>query len=274
MSVQVLQVPLDDLLHSKSPTLISLATLWINILLRKVVKIKHWSWAYALCILNNEAANVTFDELFRESIQSSQNDIATLVFSNVLQNESLQDELSNFLKIIAQECLREGTIQLLHKLRNLNLTVSSGVLDSSELKFEFESLMKGSYEKVLQVYTTPDSPDDPPHLIARLTISTDETGTTAYLRNDKTKGIQSTDATPRHLTPTMDSGVTPHHFTRTSDTLANPVSETWIDNPPSRTHTIREECEEAQLYFQELAIARADPSGYWSLVRFIKESQN
>ena len=253
MSVQVLQVPLDDLLHSKSPTLISLATLWINILLRKVVKIKHWSWAYALCILNNEAANVTFDELFRESIQSSQNDIATLVFSNVLQNESLQDELSNFLKIIAQKCLREGTIQLLHKLRNFNLTVSSGVLDSSELKFELESLMKGSYEEVLQVYTTPDSPDDPPHLTARLTVSTDETGTTAYLGNDKTKGIQSTDATPGHLTPTMDSGATPHHFTQTPDTLANPVSETWIDNSPSRTHTIREECEEAQLYFQELA---------------------
>ena len=107
-------------------------------------------------------------------------------------------------------------------------------------------------DDLLQVYTTPDSPDDPPHLTARLTISTDETGTTAYLRNDNTKGIQSTDATPRHLTPTMDSGATPHHFTQTPDTVANPVSETWIDNSPS-THTIREECEEAQLYFQELA---------------------
>ena len=122
MSVQVLQVPLDDLLHSKSPTLISLATLWINILLQKVVKTKPWSWAYALRILNNEAANVTFDELFSESIQSSQSDIATLAFSSVLQNESLQDELSNFLKTIAQKCLREGTLQLLHKLSNFNLT--------------------------------------------------------------------------------------------------------------------------------------------------------
>ena len=302
-------MPLDDMLHSKSPTLISLATLWINVLLQKVVKIKQWSWAYALCILNNEAANVTFDELFRESIQSSQSDIATLVFSNVLQNESLQDELSNFLKNIAQKCLREGTLQLLHKLRNLNLTVSSGVLDGSQLKFEFESLMKGSYDRVLQVYTTPDSPDHPPHLTACLTISTDvsdETGTTAYLkneRNDKTKDIQSTDAIPHHLTPTldtgamphhltptmdtgamphhltptmdtgamphhltptMDTGATPHHFTQTPDALVPvqklhsfaPVSETsktWIDSSPSRTHTIHEECEEAQLYFQELA---------------------
>ena len=249
MSAQVLQVPLDDLLHSKSPTLISLATLWINILLQKVVKTKPWSWAYALHILNNEAANVTFDELFSESIQSSQSDIAALAFSSVLQNESLQDELSNFLKTIAQKCLREGTLQLLHKLSNFNLTASSDVLDSSQLKFEFESLMKGSYERVVQVYTAPENPGDPPHLTACLTFSndvSDMTGTTAYLKNDKkTKGIPSTDAMPYNLTPTMNTGATPHHFTQTPDTL--------VQSETSETCTIREECEEAQLYFQELA---------------------
>ena len=252
MSAQVLQVPLDDLLHSKSPTLISLATLWINNLLQKVVKTKPLSWAYALRILNNEAANVTFDELFSESIQSSQSDIATLVFSSVLQNELLQDELSNFLKTIAQKCLRElGTLQLFHKLSNFNLTASSDVLDSSQLKFEFESLVKGSYERVVQVYTAPENPGDPPHLTACLTFSNDAsdmTGTTAYLknkRNDKTKDIQSTAAIPYHLTPTVNTGATPHHFTQTPDAL--------VQSETSETCTIREECEEAQLYFQELA---------------------
>ena len=98
MFVQVLFItlPLDDMLPRKSPTLISLATLWVNILLRKTVRIKQWSWAYVLHILNNEATNVTFDELFEESVRSSQGDITTQVFLSVLQNELLQSELLTF----------------------------------------------------------------------------------------------------------------------------------------------------------------------------------
>ena len=78
--------------------------------------------------------------------------------------------------------------------------------------------------------------------------ASDMTGTTAYLknkRNDKTKDIQSTDAIPYHLTPTVNTGATPHHFTQTPDAL--------VQSETSETCTIREECEEAQLYFQELA---------------------
>ena len=176
MFVQVLFVglPLDDLLLSRSPTLISLATLWVNILLRKAVRIKHWSWAYVLHVLNNEPANVTFDELFRETIQCSREDIATQVFLSVLQNESLQSVFFDFLRKFAQTCITKGGTLLLHKLKNLKLTVSSCVMESSEMKVEFESFIRGEYERVLLECTTPDSSGEPPHLTANLTILLDD----------------------------------------------------------------------------------------------------
>ena len=121
----LVRIPLDDLLPNKSPTLISLATLWVNVLLRKAVKIKHWHWAYVLHILNNEAANVTFDELFKETIQCSRKDIPAQVFLSVLQNESHEDELSNFLREFAQKLIAKGDGIKLHKVKNLALTVSS-----------------------------------------------------------------------------------------------------------------------------------------------------
>ena len=159
------EVPLNYLLPSKS-TLISLATLWVNILLRKVVKIKPLSWAYVLHILNGEAASITFDELFKMSIQSSREDVTTQVFSSVLQNESLQNELFSFLKAFAQICIaKEGVLQVQH----LELTISSDIMEISGLRIEFESLMKGEYERVLKVHTTPDSSEGPPHLTVYLT---------------------------------------------------------------------------------------------------------
>ena len=176
MFVQVLLVtlPLDDLLPNKSPTLISLATLWVNILLGKAVRMKRWSWAFILHIFNNEAANVTFDELFRESILYSQENVTTQVFLSVLQNELLQDELSNFLGEFAQKYIAKSSALQLHKLKNLKLTVSSSVMESSELRFEFESFTSGDYERLLQVCTTPDSSDEPPHLTAYFTILLDD----------------------------------------------------------------------------------------------------
>ena len=168
-------LPLNDLLPSKSPTLISLTTLWVNLLLRKAVKIKQWSWAYVLHILNNEAASITFDELSRESIRCSQGNITTQVFLSVLQNELLQDELSNFLKQFAQKLIVKGDAIQLHKVKNLALTVSSSVMKSSELRFELDSFMSGDYERVLQVCTTPDSSNEPHHLTAYLTVLLDDT---------------------------------------------------------------------------------------------------
>ena len=152
------EVPLNYLLPSKS-TLISLTTLWVNILLQKVVKIKHLSWSYVLRILNGEAASLTFDELFKMSVQSSREDVATQVFSSVLQNESLQHELFNFLKAFAQICIAKGGML---PLQHLELTISSDIMETSGLRIEFESLMKGEYERVLKVYTTPDSSGGPP----------------------------------------------------------------------------------------------------------------
>ena len=177
MFIQVLlvRIPLDDLLASKSPTLISLTTLWVNILLRKAVRIKHWSWAYVLHILNNEAASITFEELFRESIHYSQGDITTQVFLSILRNELLQDELCNFLREFAQKCVAKGGVLQLHKLKILKLTVSSSVMENSELRFELDSFTSGGYERVLQVCTTQDSSDEPPHLTAYLNILLDDT---------------------------------------------------------------------------------------------------
>ena len=121
------EVPLNHLPPSKS-TLLSLATLWVNILLRKAVKIKHLSWTYVLRILNGEAASITFDELFKMSIQSSREDVATQVFSSVLQNESLQHELFNFLKTFAKICIAKvGVLPLQH----LELTISSDIMETS-----------------------------------------------------------------------------------------------------------------------------------------------
>ena len=131
---------------------------------------KHWSWAYVLCVLNNEAANITFDELFNESIQSSCGDATTRVFSCVLQNKSLQAELSNFLKELAQKCVAKGDALQLHKVKNLKLIISSCVMENLELKVDFESFMSGGYESMLKAHTTPDSSGDPPHLTAYLTI--------------------------------------------------------------------------------------------------------
>ena len=165
------QLPLDDLVPSKSPTLISLATLWVNLLLRKTVRMKHWSWAYVLHILNNEAANVTFDELFRESTHCSQGDICTQVFVSILQNEASQDKLSNFLKEFVQKCVAKGSASELHKLE---IIVSYGVMENSELKIEFQSFVKGFCERV-QMCTTPDSSGEPPHLTAYLTVLLDDT---------------------------------------------------------------------------------------------------
>ena len=135
---------------------------------------KHWPWAYVLHILNNEAASVTFDELFKESIHCSQGDMTTQVFLSVLQNESLQDELSNFLREFAQKLVAKGDAIQLHKLKNLGLTVSSSVMESSELRVEFESFTRGGYERVLRECTTPDNSDEPPHLTAYLTILLDD----------------------------------------------------------------------------------------------------
>ena len=174
VQVVLVRMPLDDLLSNKSPTLISLATLWVSVLLRKAVRIKHWSWAYVLHILNNEAADITFNELFRESIHCSQGDITTHVFLSVLQNELLQDELVNFLREFAQNCVaKRGALQL-HKLQDLKMRISYGVMESSELRFEFDSFTRGGYERVLQECTTPDSSDEPPHLTAYLTILLDD----------------------------------------------------------------------------------------------------
>ena len=136
---------------------------------------KHWSWAYVLHILNNEAASITFDELFEESVRSSQGDLTTQVFLSVLQNELLQDELSNFLKEFARRCVAKGSDLQLQKLKNLKLTVSSSVMESSELKVEFESFTRGGYERVLQVCTTQDNSDEPPQLTAYFTILLDDT---------------------------------------------------------------------------------------------------
>ena len=158
------------LLHSNSATLISLATLWVNILLRKVVKMNHYSWNYVLRILNNEAASITLDELLKMSIQSSREDIVTQVFSSVLQNESLQDELFNFLKAFAEMCLVKGGVL---PLQDLGFTVSSGIMETSGLKADFESLVKGEYERVLNAHTTPDSLGEPAHLTAHLTVLAD-----------------------------------------------------------------------------------------------------
>ena len=184
----LISIPLDDLLPSKSPTLISLATLWVNILLRKAVRIKHWTWAYVLHILNNEAASITFDELFGESIRYSQGDLTTQVFLSVLQNELLQDELFNFLKQLAQKCVAEGGVLQLHKLKNLELTVSSTVMENSELKLELDSFMSGGYGRVLQVCTTPDSSDELPHLTAYLTVLLDETDVSERLPTGSSGG--------------------------------------------------------------------------------------
>ena len=139
------------------------------------MRIKHWSWAYVLHILNNEAASITFDELFRESVRYSQGDITTQVFLSILQNELLQDELVNFLKQFAQKLIAKGDAIQLHKVKNLRLTVSSSVMESSELGFELESFTRGDYERVLQVCTTPDSSGEPPHLTAYLTVLLDDT---------------------------------------------------------------------------------------------------
>ena len=135
---------------------------------------KHWSWAYVLHILNNEAASVTFDELFRESIQYSQGDMSTQVFLSVLQNELLQDELFNFLKVLAQKCVAKGGALQLHKLKNLELTVPSCFMENSELKLEFELFMSGGFEQALQECTTPESSDESPQLTAYLTILLDD----------------------------------------------------------------------------------------------------
>ena len=172
MFVQVLHVelPLDDLLSNKSPILISLATLWVNVLLQKAVRIKHWSWAYVLHFLDNETNSKICDELFRESVQCSQRATATQVFSTVLQNESLQDELSNFLKKIAQRCVTRIDALQLHKVKNLKLTVSTCVMERSGLKVEFDSFVKGGFERLLKMCTTPDDSSEPPHLKAYLTI--------------------------------------------------------------------------------------------------------
>ena len=176
MFVQVLLVvlPLNDLLSNKSPTLISLATLWVSVLLRKAVRIKHWSWAYVIRILNNEAASITFDELFGESIHCSQGDITTHVFLSVLQNELLQHELFNFLREFAENCVAKRGALGLHKLQDLKIMISYGVMESSELRIEFESFTRGGYERVLQECTIPDSSDEPPHLTAYLTILLDD----------------------------------------------------------------------------------------------------
>ena len=190
MFVQVLFItlPLDDLLPRKSPTLISLATLWVNVLLRKAVRIKQWSWAYVLHILNNEAASMTVNELFQESIHCSQGDITTQVFLSVLQNELLQDELFNFLKEFAQKLIAKGDAIQLQKVKNLRLTVSSSVMESSELRFELDSFTRGEYERVLQVCTTQDSSDEPPHLTAYLTILLDDTDVSERLPTECSGG--------------------------------------------------------------------------------------
>ena len=166
----LVEVPLEDQLPSKSATLISLATMWVNILLRKAVKIKHLSWAYVLRILSSKAAS-TFDELFTMSIQSSQEEIVTQVFSSVLQTESLQDELFDILKAFAQTCIAKGGVL---PLQDLKVTISSDIMETSGLKTEFESLMKGEYERVLKVYTITDKLGEPPHLTAYLTVSVDK----------------------------------------------------------------------------------------------------
>ena len=169
--MHLFEAPLNHLLPSKSAPLISLTTLWVNILLRKVVKIKHFSWNYVLHILNGEPASITFDQLFKMSIRSSQEDVATQVFTSVLQNESLQDELFHFLKAFAQTCIAKWGVL---PLQDLKVTISSDIMETSGLKAEFETLMKGEYERVLRVYTNSDSQlGEPPHLTAYLTVSVD-----------------------------------------------------------------------------------------------------
>ena len=186
----LVEAPLNHLLLSKSATLISLATMWVNILLRKTVKIKHLSWAYVLRILNNEAAKTTFDELFEMSIQSSREDIATQVFSSVLQNESLQGELFNFLKAFAQTCIAKSDFV---PLQDLKVTISSDIMETSGLKAEFESLMKGEYERVLKVYTITDSSGEPLHLTAYLTVLVD-----GVHNSEKLSGQSLEDCSDRH----------------------------------------------------------------------------
>ena len=139
------------------------------------MRIKHWSWAYVLHILNNEAASITFHELFEESVRASQGDLTTQVFLSVLQNELLQDELFSFLRAFAQMCVAKiGALQL-GKLKDLEILVYYGVMASSELKVEFESFTRGSYEKILQeMYTNPVSPDEPPYLTVYLTTLLDD----------------------------------------------------------------------------------------------------
>jgi len=179
MQVLLLEVILNHLLPNKFHTLISLATLWVSILLRKVVKMKLLSWTYVLHILNGEAASITFDELFKMSVQISREDIATQVFSSVLQNESLQHELFNFLKIFAQMCIAKVDVL---SLQHLELTISSSVMETSGLRTAFESMMNGEYERVLKLYTIPDSLDGPPQLTMYLTVSADAAHISEKLR--------------------------------------------------------------------------------------------
>jgi len=118
------------------------------------VKIKPLSWDYVLHILNGEAASITFDGLFKMTIQTSREDTVTQVFTSVLQNEALQDELFNLLKIFAQMCI--GKVGVL-PLQELELAISSDIMETSGLKAEFESLMEGEYGKVRTIHTIPDS---------------------------------------------------------------------------------------------------------------------
>ena len=214
----LVEAPLDHLLPSESATLISLATMWVNILLRKAVKIKHLSWAYVLRILNNEAANTTFDELFEMTVQSSREDVATQVFSSVLQNESLQHELFNFLKAFAQTCIARGGAV---PLQDLKVTISSDIMETSGLKAEFESLMKGEYERVM---TTTDSLGGPPHLTAHLTVLVD-----AANNSEKLSGQSLEDCSDRHTPRAANRGKSaameelqcPTHVTSTTNGTAS-----------------------------------------------------
>ena len=122
------------------------------------------------------------------SIQSSREDLAAQVFISVLQNESLHDELFNFLKAFAQMCIvKIGVLPL----QDLQLTISSDIMETSGLKAEFEHLMKDEYERVLTVRTISDGLDEPPHLTVHLTVLVDAVHISEKLGYDVNQSLEN-----------------------------------------------------------------------------------
>ena len=71
------------------------------------------------------------------TIQNSREDTVTQVFTSVLQNEALQNELFKLLKAFAQTCIAKVGVL---PLQELKLTISSDIMETSGLKAEFEGI--------------------------------------------------------------------------------------------------------------------------------------